>query len=285
MARLLFALLLCGCGGEPSPLGDGEFEAFAATHRAFLLLVYAPWCGHSRELLPHFAKAEKALPSVPFAKLDGTTNERVATLLDVKGYPSLFFIREGASPIQYAGAREASAIAEWGRAKLHPQLSRLGSGSALEAFVRSHDPAFVLWGEEEDAITGVAAATELACGVAEASLPPPPGVEAPALVAFRGHATSPAAVLSPPLSIGRAERWARVESLPLVLRYSSESEEKLFSAEVGLHLLVFQGKAALTSSHLEEAAKQLRGEVSRQRADGLGEEGRGRDGAVSLLIV
>ena len=56
------------------------FDAFREQNAGFALLVYAPWCGHSRALLPEFDSAA-ASSTTPFAKVDGTEAEELATRL------------------------------------------------------------------------------------------------------------------------------------------------------------------------------------------------------------
>jgi len=60
---------------------------------AALVLFYAPWCGHCKNLYPAFSKAatkiiEKNL-TVKLAKIDATTNANLAKEFNVEGYPSL----------------------------------------------------------------------------------------------------------------------------------------------------------------------------------------------------
>jgi thiol-disulfide isomerase/thioredoxin len=75
----------------------------------YWLQVYAPWCGHCKQLEPVFKKLAKRfakVDSVVIAKMDGTENEHPE--LEVKGFPTLFFVpaEKGAKPIPYdAGDR------------------------------------------------------------------------------------------------------------------------------------------------------------------------------------
>jgi len=73
-----------------------EYDALLAERPTAVVAVYAPWCGHSRALLPEYDAAAALLGRrVPLIKVDGTVAEDVATRLDVKGYPTLFFVRDG----------------------------------------------------------------------------------------------------------------------------------------------------------------------------------------------
>ena len=112
------------------------FDAFREQNAGFALLVYAPWCGHSRALLPEFDSAA-ASSSTPFAKVDGTEVEELATRLDIKGYPTLLFIHRGdGPPIEFDGRRDASTISRWVASKAAPLLTELKSSSDVLAFAK-----------------------------------------------------------------------------------------------------------------------------------------------------
>lgn len=71
-----------------------------------LLEVYAPWCGHCKQLAPIYAKLAKRfakVDSVTIAKMDGTENEHPD--VEVKGYPTLIFYpaEKNAKPVSYDG--------------------------------------------------------------------------------------------------------------------------------------------------------------------------------------
>ena len=40
------------------------FDQFSVSHAGFVVLVYAPWCGHSRQLLPEVEKAAEPILDV-----------------------------------------------------------------------------------------------------------------------------------------------------------------------------------------------------------------------------
>ena len=110
-------------------LTDDSFDAFAAQHAAFGLVVYAPWCGHSRELLPKLERVARELgDKLPLAKVDGTEAEALATRLDVKGYPTVFFVRDG-RPHAYSEAHEAAPIKQWLQQRASPPVKALGTAA------------------------------------------------------------------------------------------------------------------------------------------------------------
>ncbi|XP_039017597.1 protein disulfide isomerase-like 1-6 [Hibiscus syriacus] len=78
-----------------------------------MLLGYAPWCVRSAELMPHFAEAATSLKalgsSFVMAKLDAERYPKVASLLDIKGFPTLILFVNG-TPQAYAGGFSSDLI-------------------------------------------------------------------------------------------------------------------------------------------------------------------------------
>lgn len=73
-----------------------------------LLEVYAPWCGHCKQLAPIYdelAKKLQGINDIVIAKMDGTANEYAG--LNVQGFPTLKFYKKGkkSSPMDFSGDR------------------------------------------------------------------------------------------------------------------------------------------------------------------------------------
>lgn len=66
-----------------------------------LVLGYAPWCVRSAELMPRFAEAASSLNElkspVLMAKIDAERYPKVASNLEIKGYPTLLLFVNGTS--------------------------------------------------------------------------------------------------------------------------------------------------------------------------------------------
>ena len=72
-----------------------------------LVLGYAPWCARSAELMPQFAEAATSLKelgsSLLMAKLDADRYPKAASLLEIKGFPTLLLFVNGTSQAYSGG--------------------------------------------------------------------------------------------------------------------------------------------------------------------------------------
>lgn len=97
-------------------VGKSFKEEVLDSSKEVLVKFYAPWCGHCKQLAPHFDEAAKLLannPNILLAKVDSTENE--ISGLDIQGYPSVKFWRKDKSafPIEFNGERTAEGIVQW----------------------------------------------------------------------------------------------------------------------------------------------------------------------------
>ena len=86
------------------------------SEKEVLVKFYAPWCGHCKNLAPHYEEAAKRLagnPNVLLVKVDSTENEVAG--IDIQGFPTLKFFGKDKSqaPIDYNGDRTADGIINW----------------------------------------------------------------------------------------------------------------------------------------------------------------------------
>ena len=160
--------------------------------------------------------------------MDGTVSEALASRLDVKGYPTIFFVR-GDATIEFDGDRRAAELQRWALGKLRPVVPTLATDAEVDSFVKGKKTALVLFVSNLDATSplhssflAVAAAVEQPCAVSTAIGRIAEGV--PALAMFKTFDGGSPVVLGGKheLTRSRMQTFAQVEALPLVVEYSSQ---------------------------------------------------------------
>jgi len=111
-----------GSGGSGSDddvveLTDSNFEKLVMkSEDMWLVEFFAPWCGHCKNLAPHWAKAAKQLKGkVKLGAVDATVHQALAQRYGIQGYPTIKYFKAGkkGSPEDYDGGRTASDIVAW----------------------------------------------------------------------------------------------------------------------------------------------------------------------------
>ena len=91
-------------------LNSTSFEsAISIDGAGWLVEFYAPWCGHCQRLRPLYESVAKEIQSledvkVGVAKVDATVEKALASRFPLKGYPTIYFIKDGAVRL-YQGSR------------------------------------------------------------------------------------------------------------------------------------------------------------------------------------
>uniref|UniRef100_A0A8D8XZ19 protein disulfide-isomerase n=1 Tax=Cacopsylla melanoneura TaxID=428564 RepID=A0A8D8XZ19_9HEMI len=88
----------------------------------WLVEFFAPWCGHCKNLAPHWEKAASELEGkVKLGAVDATVHQSIGSEFNIRGYPTIKFFSPGsrsASDAQeYNGGRTADDIVNWALSK------------------------------------------------------------------------------------------------------------------------------------------------------------------------
>jgi len=100
--------------GEIVKVVGSTFDAIVLDETADVLLkIYAPWCGHCKNMQPAYADLANKLAEdedIVIAEIDATANDLPPTY-QVRGYPTIFWAGKGNkdAPEKYQGARTVDA--------------------------------------------------------------------------------------------------------------------------------------------------------------------------------
>ncbi|XP_018025402.1 protein disulfide-isomerase TMX3 isoform X2 [Hyalella azteca] len=125
--KLVFLLCFCGvchvlCAGtRVVELSDRFLELRGDS--TWLIMFYAPWCGHCRKLEPTWGHIAQALygTQIRVGRVDATRFTAFAAEFEVRGFPTIIFLR-GSERAVYQGDRTTADIVGFARRMLGPPL-------------------------------------------------------------------------------------------------------------------------------------------------------------------
>jgi protein disulfide-isomerase A1 len=233
------------------------------------------WCGHCKRLAPEYAKAAGTLKAkgLRIAKVDATANDELAQRFKIQGFPTLKFFK-GGNPTEYGGGRNADAIVSWVVKRSGPAFETLTSADEATAFKAKADVTVVgFFAKQEGALfkafsSAADSIDDVVFAVAgDASARSALGVEGSgdAVVLFKsfdeGRVDFDGAATSDAVS-----GFVRDNSLPLVVKFSSETAPKIFGGSVKTHVLIM---ADGDMDGFEELHKSWAGEAAKQRGKAI----------------
>ncbi|XP_053132901.1 protein disulfide-isomerase A2 isoform X3 [Hemicordylus capensis] len=212
------------------------------------------------------------------AKVDATQEQALGTEFGVTGYPVLKLFRNGnrTHPTDFAGERDAEGIVKWLKRKAGPSAVLLEDEAEATAFLAAHPVAVVGFFhdlEDEDVllfheVAGDAPDVAFALTSRQA-LFQKYEVTGNRVRLFRSQGDEPQAdfPVDEELGLDAAElaRFVTVQSLDLVMEFTSKNSSRIFGAKILHHLLLFINKTEVSQLELlgtfRGAAAAFRGQV------------------------
>ncbi|CAN6927885.1 unnamed protein product [Brassica oleracea] len=106
-----------------------------------MVLGYAPWCARSADLMPKFSEAATALKEigspVVMAKIDGDRYGKVASEMEIKGFPTLLLFVNGSSQA-YTGGFSAEEIVIWVQKKTGAPIVTVNTVDEAQRFLKKY---------------------------------------------------------------------------------------------------------------------------------------------------
>lgn len=113
-------------------LTASTFASQVAPEEKWMVMFYAPWCGHCKNAMPHFeAAAGDALKTAKFGRVNCDEHKNLCTEHGVQGFPTVKLFSGGSSE-QYDGPRSREAFAEFAQSKSRPSEKQLELGRLSE---------------------------------------------------------------------------------------------------------------------------------------------------------
>lgn len=95
-------------------LNDQNFNDQLKQHNILLVMFYAPWCGHCKQMKPEYITAAKELSAAGYEKclamVDCTVNPDLTDQYNIEGFPTIKLFINGKYIKDYTGKRTVEDI-------------------------------------------------------------------------------------------------------------------------------------------------------------------------------
>ncbi|KAF0295579.1 Protein disulfide-isomerase [Amphibalanus amphitrite] len=231
-------------------LNENNFEEVVAETKLLLVEFYAPWCGHCKNLAPHYAKAaqqlrreEGAVGTARLAKVDCTRHKKLAERHSIRSYPTLK-LHTGDRWVDYEGEHTAEAIAAWVRRRAGPPAVTITTADQAETFLAQSEAAvvgffaggagagsFLEWAEREESLPcALATTTEVADKLDAAD---------GSVAIFKKYDELRHDLSGPVDSVDELAAWVDRLAPPLLLRFGDNTADDVFDSSGDGTLLLF----------------------------------------------
>ncbi|XP_078119938.1 protein disulfide-isomerase A2 [Sander vitreus] len=260
-----------------------NFARALSENQYLLVEFYAPWCGHCKQLEPLYAEAagklkeEEEAAAMRLAKVDATVEVELAEEFDIGGFPTLKLFVNGdrKQPVDYTGKRTANGIIQWMKRRAGPGAPVLDSADSAAQFIESHNITVVGFFDNLES-EAAKLFKELALEITETEF----AVSANPEVFQKYEVKANSVVLFKKFDDGRADfslseegkldktnltTFIKENSLELIIPFSKESADKIFTSSIHLHsLLIINSSVESHKAILDDCrtiAKEFKGKM------------------------
>eukprot|EP00730_Choanoeca_flexa_P002236 TRINITY_DN10966_c0_g1_i2.p1 TRINITY_DN10966_c0_g1~~TRINITY_DN10966_c0_g1_i2.p1 ORF type:complete len:464 (+),score=190.02 TRINITY_DN10966_c0_g1_i2:26-1417(+) len=263
-AVALIAFAAFAAADDVVELTQDTFQSTIDDNEFVLVEFFAPWCGHCKNLAPHYAKAATILKEdgIVLGSVDATVEKDLASEYGVRGYPTLKLFKNGKAT-EYKGGRTEDTIVSYMRKATGPPAKELATAEDAEKYIEASKVVIVgyfseLSGAEYDAFIETAKADEdNQFGVTtDAAAATAAGVEAPAVVLHKKFDEGKNVFEGDYESAAIAE-FIAANRMPLVVPFTMEVAGELFQSPLGKIAFLFTDDDV--PDFFSDVAKEFRG--------------------------
>ncbi|XP_042371683.1 protein disulfide-isomerase-like, partial [Plectropomus leopardus] len=233
----------------------------------------APWCGHCKQLEPLYAEAAGKLKeegaAMRLAKVDATEEKELAEEFDIGSFPTLKLFVNGdrKQPVAYTGKRTAEGIIGWMKRRAGPGAPVLDSVDSAAQFIDSHNITVVGFFDDLES-EAAKVFKELALDITDTEF----AVSASPEVFQKYEVKTSSVVLFKKFDDGRADfslsedgkldktsltTFIKENSLELIIPFSQESAEKIFTSSIHMHSLLFINSSVESQKALVDQSRTI----------------------------
>uniref|UniRef100_A0A7N6C428 Protein disulfide-isomerase n=1 Tax=Anabas testudineus TaxID=64144 RepID=A0A7N6C428_ANATE len=258
-----------------------NFDRALSENQYLLVEFYAPWCGHCQRLEPVYAEAAEKLkneePAMRLAKVDVIEEKELADEFDVVSFPTLklFINGERKDVFVLTGKRTVDGIILWMKRRAGPGAPVLNTEESAAQFINAHNITVV--GFFDDLESDAAKVfKEVSFDMADTEF----AVTATPEVFQKYEVKDDSVVLFKKFDDGRADfalsedgkldksnltKFIKESSLELLIKFSAETSDKIFTSSIHLHSLLFINSTVESQTTLVEevrtVAKEFKGKM------------------------